>query len=142
MEVLDATASKGGDVAIMYPEADEFLTKFVFECFFASGEDEFITDVTLAVHGLLISGKPISSKRFFDRMGARLRDASGDIGLEEIGSQPQGLCHPPNTGVYRSPLSPRDLNRIRELATRHWHLENVTILGASPQRLKVDVWHP
>ena len=46
-------------------EADQFLAKFVFDQFFASGADEFITEVTFAVDGLLISGRPISSKHFF-----------------------------------------------------------------------------
>ena len=32
-------------------EADQFLAKFVFDQFFASGADEFITDVTFAVEG-------------------------------------------------------------------------------------------
>ncbi len=113
-------------------EADQFLAKFVFDQFFASGADEFITDVTLAVDGLLISGRPISSKRFFDRLGAGLP--------EELGRQVQSLFSPPSPGVSKIPLSPRDLNSIREHAADHWHLENATILGAGPQPVGVALW--
>lgn len=113
--------------------ADQFLAKFVFGEFFASGADEFIMDVTLAVDGLLISGRPISSRRFSVCLGAGLP--------EGIGSQAQVLFSPPpNPGLSKIPLSPRDLNSIRAGAADHWHLENATILGAGPQPVRVDLW--
>lgn len=113
-------------------EPDQFLAKFVFDQFFASGADEFILDVTLAVDGLLISGRPISSKRFFDLLGAGLP--------EEIGRQVQSLFSPSGPGVSKMLLSPRDLNKIREHVSDHWHLENATILGAGPQPVSVGLW--
>lgn len=127
-------------------EPDQFLARFVFNQFFAFGADEFITDVTLAVDGLLISGRPISSKRFFDRLGAGLPEA--------IGSQVQALFSPPSPGVSKDPsssstrpqsdqgtrfrsLAPRkrDDPRRRLAAGQRWSMERPPC-----RHQRLDVW--
>lgn len=87
-------ASRGGTEAMMSPAADQFLARFVFERFFAARADVFPTEVILAAGGLLISGRPISAKRFFDRMGVRLREAAEDPNWRTSDDSCKNSSHP------------------------------------------------